>query len=754
MSSVPDNLPIQRQAKHNDTTSLDASASTSALSVAKSSGKPAQFFPFFALARELRDLIYDQPCLLEDQTIRDKRDRIYGSRDVRKNIEEGENQLKRPFLVVATRPLVNLKLASRQLALEYSERCEGRNKLFVRARSWDLYYKLWSDDIGLQLNVLHLHVGGFDLDDCDTAQQMQGVLRWPMSEITKLCRQLPSLRAVYVKLYIGDGYTIEDFHECRGDFGLDDLEECFPSLVSMDKLRQLKLIFCDDPEKCYDLSSRKHVLMDWKSEQLKVPTAIRGQASTIEYAESCCEGLSYDGPRVGAVVWDDYGGGYRGQIGEDRKIFMPIPVETMFDSGLFQRSYFHTPDLLRRCVLGFNPDEMRAAGLGSYLDGAQTRDDEHGVDVSSGEPGSNHALQVKDADMSGVDPADTAAEESHEADNSDAISHLSDNGMGRYYYGNMDGAMDDVDEYISNAEVVETDAPTPAAHLEAKESEVNPPKPFNFFGLAREIRDMIYVQPGMLEDRVLINDNFDGMLGDGNKLRVTSTKPLVSLNLVSKKFSSECIEACQDREKLFIRTSQFVHHNGDTDASLSDDFEHVRFLEFHLGDWSLWGIEDAATQFARRRVPYDPVAHSLRALADLETFQRWLTDLCSRMPRLRTVSLKMYVESMETIGEDVFLKWLRTMASLDKFEELKVVDIECSPLGNPLCWDLRAKHQLLLHWRAGDPTPPTMMDPTTEYAESCCEGLCHESRQWDEFSDYDYDGKYIGDDEDRLGTYY
>ena len=64
------------------------------------------------------------------------------------------------------------------------------------------------------------------------------------------------------------------------------------------------------------------------------------------------------------------------------------------------------------------------------------------------------------------------------------------------------------------------------------------------------------------------------------------------------------------------------------------------------------------------------------------------------MPCLRTVSLKMYVEGLHVVA---FEGWLRSIASLDKFVELKVVDIESSPIGKPLCWDLRAKHELLLH---------------------------------------------------------
>ena len=312
--------------------------------------------------------------------------------------------------------------------------------------------------------------------------------------------------------------------------------------------------------------------------------------------------------------------------------------------------------------------------------------------------------------------------------------------MDLYYYGNMDGAMDDVEDYVSKVEVAETDAPTPATHEESKESDENPPKSFDFFGrLSRELRDMIYAQPGMTEIRVKGNDNFDGVLGHGNKLRVTITKPLVSLCLVSKRFSAEYMEVCEDQEALFIRTSQFVHAKGYTDEY--GGFEKVRYLEFHLGNWSL-SPQDVMRSY-RRRAPNED---SLQALKDLEIFRSWLMDLCSGMPHLRAVSFKTYVDSLDTIGKDVFEGWLESMTSLEKLKQLKVVEMEESHLEDSVCWDLRAKHQLMLLWKAGDPMPPTIMDPTTEYAESCCEGLVHGSRQWDGEPEWDYEGNYIGDD--------
>ena len=91
-----------------------------------------------------------------------------------------------------------------------------------------------------------------------------------------------------------------------------------------------------------------------------------------------------------------------------------------------------------------------------------------------------------------------------------------------------------------------------------------------------------------------------------------------------------------------------------------------------------------------------PNAASLQALKDLEVFRSWLTDLCSGMPHLRAISFKIYVDSLDIIGKDVFEGWLESMTSLEKLKQLKVVEMEESHLHDSVCWDLRAKHQLML----------------------------------------------------------
>jgi hypothetical protein len=126
------------------------------------------------------------------------------------------------------------------------------------------------------------------------------------NRVADICRGLPSLRAVHLKLYVGNhDIELDVFEEwlrvtvsssnpdnvpthtmavlniampldagastsapsVATESGEPAQEFNFfgPSTVSIDKLEQLKIISCDDPGKCRDLSSRKHVLVDWKS---------------------------------------------------------------------------------------------------------------------------------------------------------------------------------------------------------------------------------------------------------------------------------------------------------------------------------------------------------------------------------------------------------------------------------------------------------------------------------------------------------
>lgn len=261
---------------------------------------------------------------------------------------------------------------------------------------------------------------------------------------------------------------------------------------------------------------------------------------------------------------------------------------------------------------------------------------------------------------------------------------------------------------------------------------------FNFFGLSRELRDMIYDQPCMLDDTVLGGDDFDGVMGDGNLVHVAATKPRVFMCLVNKKFSTEYGERCEGRKKPFVRSCQFTILENHTKLWPAEAVKQADILQLHVGEWSFGGYLPV--------VGPNTSSAPLRALQELANLQRWLTDLCSQMPCLRTVQLKLYVSDLRIIDEEALDAWLHHMASLEKLERLKVVDFEHSGRGDSLCWDLRARHHLMVDWKAEELKAPEIINPAPEYAESCCEGLEYGEREWDELSDYDYDGTYLGND--------
>lgn len=294
---------------------------------------------------------------------------------------------------------------------------------------------------------------------------------------------------------------------------------------------------------------------------------------------------------------------------------MPIPSEFLFDAGLHQSE-----------GEGIPPDLLHAAGLGSWLDGFPDEVDEKDVDadlsaMSLGAPGDNKESQSGDANMSGVDPDDNAAEEDKELDDSEAVSDVKDNGMDRYYYGNMDGAMDAFQEYISKTEMARTRAIVPATQGKAKESEESLPKPFRFFDLAREIRDMIYTQPGMAEDRIIADDDSHVLFGTGSKIRVTISEPRAAQCLVNKKFSSEYTKVCKERETLFVCTFQYHHTHGLTKRWIDEEIQQTKFLDFHLGEWNLLGYTLSTEE---PPTPEEYIADALQAVKNLEAFQGWM----------------------------------------------------------------------------------------------------------------------------------
>ena len=100
---------------------------------------------------------------------------------------------------------------------------------------------------------------------------------------------------------------------------------------------------------------------------------------------------------------------------------------------------------------------------------------------------------------------------------------------------------------------------------------------------------------------------------------------------------------------------------------------------------------------------------------------RWVTRQCSRMSRLRAVSITIYV-TFPLPGEiydgptlSDLEEWLPSLPSLEKLEQLYVVE---------MCRGESKK--LLVHWERRDRQPPQINYLTVEHTNSCCGNMLTE----------------------------
>jgi hypothetical protein len=101
--------------------------------------------------------------------------------------------------------------------------------------------------------------------------------------------------------------------------------------------------------------------------------------------------------------------------------------------------------------------------------------------------------------------------------------------------------------------------------------------------------------------------------------------------------------------------------------------------------------------------------------------KHWLARQCSRMSRLRAVSMTLYVTS-SSIGQithrltpsDLEV-WLLSLPPLEALEQLYVLE---------LCRGKSKK--LLVHWERKDRQPPQINYPAVEHTKPCCENMLTE----------------------------
>jgi hypothetical protein len=76
---------------------------------------------------------------------------------------------------------------------------------------------------------------------------------------------------------------------------------------------------------------------------------------------------------------------------------------------------------------------------------------------------------------------------------------------------------------------------------------------FSFFGTSREIRNMIYGQPEMLEVVFL-----ETSVGLPHPSQIVGTKPRVNLRLICRRFDQNNMERCVERKRLFVMTTIYT----------------------------------------------------------------------------------------------------------------------------------------------------------------------------------------------------
>jgi len=213
-------------------------------------------------------------------------------------------------------------------------------------------------------------------------------------------------------------------------------------------------------------------------------------------------------------------------------------------------------------------------------------------------------------------------------------------------------------------------------------------KIFPFFELAKELRDMIYDQPEMLEDKLL---RTTGPLPHPGQ--IVGTKPRTNMRLICSRFDAEYMARCEGRKRLFVKTTVYTYSECPKTWS-AEAIKQVNIVHFHLGVW--------ATRTHHIHARFNELKH-------------WLTRQCSRMLRLRAVSITLYVTFSSTgqvahrLTPSDLEVWLLSISSLERLEQLYVIEMSRSE-----------PKKLLVHWERKDGQPPQINYPAVEHTKPCC----------------------------------
>lgn len=227
----------------------------------------ARYFDFFALPRELRDMIYDQFQRLHPDTPRFR--------------EAGQPELmmSQP---VRTKPITPLLLVSKRISSEYQDDCGKRSGVIVSTYMDHLFLgsefeeiiQPWDAD-----SFIHMHIG-------DWMNRHRWIdPQWTLSPLKDWLAhwdsRMPSLDSITVSIYLN----------LKGlDLAVErkNLEDTLRDFVSVPKLKELKVVTMDDANYwhvCKRGSNSKRLLVHWTPSGAREPTLIDCPQS---YAETCC----------------------------------------------------------------------------------------------------------------------------------------------------------------------------------------------------------------------------------------------------------------------------------------------------------------------------------------------------------------------------------------------------------------------------------------------------------------------------------
>ncbi|KAK1080903.1 hypothetical protein LTR33_005136, partial [Friedmanniomyces endolithicus] len=216
----------------------------------------------------------------------------------------------------------------------------------------------------------------------------------------------------------------------------------------------------------------------------------------------------------------------------------------------------------------------------------------------------------------------------------------------------------------------------PTAADEVKPEGTAPPQTiFNFFGLSRELRDMVYDFSLTFKRKIRSQH--------GARLRGRMVTE-ASLLLVGKQFSREYFERAQYHTCFIIVDRPEFH---------GDFFKIPRALSY---------VRNVELFLAIACDSPDHFTDQCRVVKEVRMHRKWIADLCQKMRRLESISIKLITDPHQHI-EACEAKLLELQHKLTNFEELKKLAVyHCDYAGKETGWSFASKRTLVMEWSAKD----------------------------------------------------